>query len=187
MSGINKQIIVGNLGATPELNKTNTADRSVCNLRICVNEEWMDKATNQKRERKQWFTVVCWGPLAENCAKYLQKGRQVYVEAKYRDRAYQAQVKDINGTMLTYSDGSPVMENRTAPEWVASTVEFLGSKPQGAGDTAATGNAVQTAAFVAPNPAGAVATPAAVAETFQGQDETVADDTQEVVAQTAGI
>lgn len=80
--GINKVILVGNLGADPELRETRSG--SVCNLRIATSETWTDKQSGQKQERTEWHQVVFFGRLADVCADYLRKGKQVYVEGQLR-------------------------------------------------------------------------------------------------------
>ena len=109
MAGINKVIIVGNLGKDPELRHT-PQGQAVCNFSIATSESWNDKA-GQKQERTEWHRVVVWGKLGELCSKYLQKGRQVYVEGKLQTRAWD----DKDG------------QKRYTTEVVANTVQFLGS------------------------------------------------------------
>lgn len=84
--GVNKVILIGNLGADPELRHTN-GGAAVCDLRLATNESWTDKS-GQKQERTEWHKVTVWGSQAENCAKYLAKGRQVYVEGKLRTESW---------------------------------------------------------------------------------------------------
>jgi single-strand DNA-binding protein len=86
MSGVNKVILVGNLGADPEL-KTTTGSQQVAQLRIAVNESWTDKA-GARQERTEWVRVVAWGKLADLCSQYLAKGRQVYIEGRLQTREW---------------------------------------------------------------------------------------------------
>jgi len=86
MGSINKVILIGNLGADPELKYT-PSSRALCNLRIATTEVFKDK-TGQKQERTEWHRVTVWGDQAENCSKYLSKGRSVYVEGKLQTRTY---------------------------------------------------------------------------------------------------
>ena len=86
MSGVNKVILVGNLGANPELRYTQ-GGQPVANLRIATTERWTDKA-GQKQERTEWHRVVVWGKAAENCGEYLSKGRSVYVEGRLQTREW---------------------------------------------------------------------------------------------------
>ena len=81
--GINKVILVGNLGADPEgrYMDNNTA---VCNFSVAVTESWKDRQTGEQKERTEWVRVEMWGKLAEIGLKYLTKGSQVYIEGKMR-------------------------------------------------------------------------------------------------------
>lgn len=83
---VNKVIILGNLGAKPEL-KYLPSGQAVCEMRIATSETYTDK-NEQKQERTEWHRVVVWGKMAENCAKYLDKGRQVYVEGRLQTRSW---------------------------------------------------------------------------------------------------
>jgi single-strand DNA-binding protein len=86
MGSVNKVILVGNLGADPELKYT-PSNRPVCNLSIATNEVWKDK-NGQKQERTEWHRVTVWGEPAEHCQKYLAKGRTVYVEGRLQTRSW---------------------------------------------------------------------------------------------------
>jgi single-strand DNA-binding protein len=86
MGSVNKVILIGNLGADPELKYT-PSNRPVCNLRIATNEVFKDKS-GQRQERTEWHRVTVWGEQAENCSKYLAKGRSVYVEGRLQTRSY---------------------------------------------------------------------------------------------------
>lgn len=86
MRGINKVILIGNLGADPELRKTGTGG-SVCNLRLATSERWKDKEGKQQ-EHVEWHRVTCWGESAEHAAKYLSKGDPVYVEGSIRTQEW---------------------------------------------------------------------------------------------------
>src|SRR3982750_250182 len=115
MSGVNKVIIVGRLGADPEL-KTVTGGQSVARLSIATSENWTDKQ-GQRQERTEWHRIVVWGKLAELCEKYLSKGRQCYVEGRLQTRSWDD--KDGN--------------KRYTTEVVATTVQFLGGPSASAG------------------------------------------------------
>lgn len=117
MSGINKVILVGRLGADPEVKAINQTH--ACRLNIATSEKWTKDG--QTQERTEWHRVTVWGKLAEICGKHLAKGRQVYVEGKLQTRQWE----DQQG------------QKRYATEIVASTVQFLGNAPsqqQGSGD-----------------------------------------------------
>lgn len=86
MGSVNKVILIGNLGADPELKYTPTS-RALCNLRIATTEVYKDKG-GQRQEKTEWHRVTVWGDQAENCSKYLSKGRSVYIEGKLQTRSY---------------------------------------------------------------------------------------------------
>ena len=89
MSGVNKVILVGNLGAAPEVRYT-AGGQPVANFRLATTERWMNK-NGERSEITEWHRVVAWGKLAETCGQYLQKGKQVYVEGRIRTRQWQDQ------------------------------------------------------------------------------------------------
>ena len=86
MGSVNKVILIGNLGADPELKYT-PSSRALCNLRIATTDVFKDKG-GQRQERTEWHRVTVWGDQAENCSKYLSKGRSVYVEGRLQTRSY---------------------------------------------------------------------------------------------------
>ncbi len=88
--GINKVILVGNLGADPETRYTTSGD-AVTNIRLATSESWKDKTTGERQERTEWHTVVFWKRLAEIAGEYLRKGGRVYIEGSLRTRKWQDQ------------------------------------------------------------------------------------------------
>lgn len=86
MGSVNKVILIGNLGADPELKYT-PSNRPVCNLRIATTDVYKDKS-GTKQEKTEWHRITVWGDSAENCHKYLAKGRSVYIEGKLETRSY---------------------------------------------------------------------------------------------------
>src|SRR5262245_17280227 len=110
MSGVNKVILIGNLGANPELRYTQ-GQQAVANLRLATTEKWTDKS-GQKQEATEWHRVVVWGKQAEICGQYLTKGRQIYVEGSIRTRQWQ----DQQG------------QKRFTTEIVARNVQMLGGR-----------------------------------------------------------
>lgn len=109
MSGINKVLLIGRLGADPEV-KAVGQGTTVATFNLATSENWVGK-DGQKQERTEWHRVVTWGKLAEICGKHLTKGRQVYVEGRLQTRSWE----DQQG------------QKRYTTEVVASTVQFLGS------------------------------------------------------------
>ena len=85
--GVNKVILVGNLGADPETRYTPNGG-AITTIRIATSESWTDKQTGQKQERTEWHRVKFFGKLAEIAGEYLKKGRQVYVEGSLRTDKY---------------------------------------------------------------------------------------------------
>lgn len=88
--GVNKVIIVGNLGNDPET-KYMPSGSAVTNLSVATNESWKDKQTGEQKDRTEWHRVAMFGRLAEIAAEYLRKGSQVYIEGKLRTRKWQDQ------------------------------------------------------------------------------------------------
>ena len=95
--GINKVILVGNLGQDPELRYTGSGT-AVCNIRLATNESYKD-ASGEFVERTEWHSIVAWGRLAEICNEYLHKGSQVYFEGSIQTRNYED--KDGNTRYVT--------------------------------------------------------------------------------------
>jgi single-strand DNA-binding protein len=88
--GINKVILVGNLGADPETRYT-ASGAAVTNIRLATSESWRDKQSGEQQERTEWHRVVFFNRLAEIAGEYLRKGRQVYIEGSLRTRKWQDQ------------------------------------------------------------------------------------------------
>jgi single-strand DNA-binding protein len=87
MAGINKVILIGNLGADPEIRYT-ASGQAVAKFRIATTERYTDKQGN-RQERTEWHRVTAWGKLAEICNQYLSKGKQVYIEGKIRSDTWE--------------------------------------------------------------------------------------------------
>lgn len=85
--GINKVILVGNLGADPETRYTANGG-AITNIRLATSESWRDKQTGENQERTEWHRVVLFGKLGEIAGEYLKKGRQVYIEGSLRTNKY---------------------------------------------------------------------------------------------------
>ncbi|HEU4484945.1 MAG TPA: single-stranded DNA-binding protein [Povalibacter sp.] len=86
--GINKVILVGNLGADPDT-RYMPSGKAVTNIRIATSESWKDKQTGDQQERTEWHSIVMYDKLGEIAAEYLRKGSQVYIEGKLRTRKWQ--------------------------------------------------------------------------------------------------
>lgn len=109
--GINKVILVGNLGADPETRYT-ASGSAITNIRIATTEAWKDKTSGEQQERTEWHRVVFFNRLAEIAGEYLRKGSQVYVEGTLRTRKWQ----DQGG------------QDRYSTEVVANEMQMLGSR-----------------------------------------------------------
>ena len=88
--GVNKVIIVGNLGNDPDT-RYMPSGGAVTNLSVATNESWKDKQTGEQKDRTEWHRVAMFGRLAEIAAEYLRKGSQIYIEGKLRTRKWQDQ------------------------------------------------------------------------------------------------
>ena len=87
--GLNKELLIGNLGADPEMRYTPTG-KAVTSFRIAVNRSRRDQASGEQQKDTQWFNIVAWEQLAEFCSRYLAKGRSVYVEGRLQTRSWDA-------------------------------------------------------------------------------------------------
>jgi len=88
--GINKVILVGNLGADPDVRYT-PAGSPVTKFNVATSDSWQDRQTEQKRERTEWHRIVCFGRLAEITGEYLRKGSKVYIEGSLRTDSWEGQ------------------------------------------------------------------------------------------------
>ena len=120
--GINKVILVGNLGADPET-RAMPSGTTVANLRIATSESWRDKQSGEQQERTEWHRVVLFGRLGEIAAEYLKKGSQVYIEGSLRTRKWQ----DKQG------------QERYSTEIVGNDMQMLGGRGGGGGGGAGGG------------------------------------------------
>jgi single-strand DNA-binding protein len=114
--GVNKVILIGNVGTDPELKYT-TNGTAVSNFSVATNETWMDKNTNERQEKTEWHRIVAWGRLAEICNQYLKKGSKVYIEGRLQTRSWEGQ------------DG----QKRYTTEIVAGEMQMLGSREDSGG------------------------------------------------------
>lgn len=93
MAGVNKVILVGFLGADPEVRYIPNGT-AVATFRIATSESWRDKATGEKKEHTEWHNIVVWGRKAEVAGEYLRKGSQVYIEGSLRTRNWTPEGSD---------------------------------------------------------------------------------------------
>lgn len=110
--GVNKVILVGNLGNDPET-KYMPSGSAVTNLSVATNESWKDKQTGEQKERTEWHRVAMFGRLAEIAAEYLRKGSQVYIEGKLRTRKWQDQQGNDKYTTEIIADEMQMLGGRS--------------------------------------------------------------------------
>ena len=110
MAGLNKAMIIGRVGKDPELRYMQNGN-PVCNFSVATSETWNDKNTGEKQERTEWHRITVYGKLAEICAEWLTKGKQVYIEGKLQTREWE----DKEGN------------KKTTTEIIANTMQMLGS------------------------------------------------------------
>ena len=135
--GINKVILVGNLGADPETRYT-ASGAAVTNIRVATSESWRDKQSGEQQERTEWHRVVFFNRLAEIAGEYLRKGSQIYVEGKIQTRKWQ----DQSG------------QDRYTTEVVGNEMQMLGTRgDRGGAETQSSGfrNKPQQAAVAEPS------------------------------------
>ena len=109
--GVNKVIIVGNLGNDPDT-KYMPSGSAVTNLSVATNESWKDKQTGEQKDRTEWHRVAMFGRLAEIAAEYLRKGSQVYIEGKLRTRKWQDQQGNDKYTTEIIADEMQMLGGR---------------------------------------------------------------------------
>ena len=142
MAGVNKVILVGNLGRDPELRRTQSGS-SVASFSLATTERWSDKS-GERKDRTEWHNIVAWGKLADLANQYLKKGRSVYIEGRITNRSWDDQ------------DGN----KRYKTEIVANQIQFLGSP----GDTGSSSAAASEPAGEAFDSADSVSEPEPVVE-----------------------
>jgi single-strand DNA-binding protein len=109
MAGVNKVILLGRLGADPEIRYTSNGT-AVANFRIATSERWTNQ-NGEKEERTEWHRIVAFGKLGEICGEYLAKGKQVYIEGRLQTRTWEDRDKN----------------QRTTTEIIATAMQMLGS------------------------------------------------------------
>jgi single-strand DNA-binding protein len=132
VASVNKVILIGNLGADPEMRYLPNGD-PVATLRLATTDVWKDKQTGEKKEATEWHRVVLWRKLGEIAGQYLKKGAQVYIEGSLKTRKWQ----DKEG------------QDRYTTEIVGDVMKMLGSRP--ASDQSAPRSASTPAQTPAPN------------------------------------
>lgn len=129
--GINKVILVGNLGTDPEIRYLPSGG-AVANITIATSESWRDKATGEQREKTEWHRVALFGKLAEVAGEYLRKGSQVYIEGQLQTRKWQDQ------------SGQDRFTTEVVVQGFNGVMQMLGGRAQGASSPAAGGQQQQS-------------------------------------------
>ncbi|MGI9275323.1 MAG: single-stranded DNA-binding protein [Endozoicomonas sp.] len=124
--GVNKVILIGNLGQDPEVRFTQNGS-AVATLNVATSDSWTDKNTGQRQDRTEWHRVVIFNKLAEICQQYLRKGSKVYLEGRLQTRKWQ----DQQG------------QDRYTTEIVANDMQMLDGRQDGAGTGAPMGGGYQ--------------------------------------------
>lgn len=122
--GINKVILVGNLGQDPET-RYMPSGGAVCSFSVATSESWTDKQSGQKQERTEWHSISVFGRLAEICGEYLKKGSKVYIEGSLRTDKYQ----DKQTGQDRYSTKIIAREMQMLDSRSGGTANFDGGQP----------------------------------------------------------
>lgn len=134
--GINKVIIIGNLGADPEVRYSQTG-QAIANITVATSESWTDKQTNEKKELTEWHRVVIYQRLAEIAGEYLRKGSKVYIEGRLRTRKWQDQqgveryTTEIVANELQMLDGRGETANQSSNSQANAPAKTPQQAPQG--------------------------------------------------------
>jgi len=150
--GVNKAIIVGNLGADPEVRYT-PGGTAVANMRVATTDSWFDKQSGERQERTEWHRVVAFARTAEVAGEYLRKGSKVYIEGRLQTRKWQGQ------------DG----QDRYTTEIVCNDLQMLDSRSSGTAPMDDRPAESQTAASSASAPAAAASGGASEASDMGGE------------------
>ena len=126
-NGVNKVILIGNLGQKPEMRYTATTS-AVANLSIATTESWKDKESGEMRDKTEWHKVVFFGKPAETIERYLDKGSKIYVEGKLQTRKWQDKdgndrwTTEIVGNQFNFLDSRPSQNDSSMDQSGASTL-----------------------------------------------------------------
>lgn len=135
--GINKVILIGNLGQDPEVKYMPSGD-AVANISIATSESWKDKQTGENVEKTEWHRVVFFKRLAEIAGEYLKKGSKIYIEGKLQTRKWQAQdgsdrysteivardLQMLDGASKATSNNKPASNSQSEPELESDDIPF---------------------------------------------------------------
>ncbi|MCU0318601.1 MAG: single-stranded DNA-binding protein [Flavobacteriales bacterium] len=129
MAGVNKVILIGNLGADPEVRQV-SSDAKVANFRIATSETYKDRQTGERREQTEWHNIVAWRGLAEITERYLRKGSKVYVEGKLRTRQWQDKEGNTRYTTEVHAEEMTMLDRANTGEGAApSAAPMAAARP----------------------------------------------------------
>lgn len=131
MAGVNKAIIVGNLGGDPEIRHLSSG-AAVANINVATTETYKDRQTGERREQTEWHRVVLWRGLAEIAEKYLRKGSKVYVEGKLRTRSWEDQSGQKKYTTEIHADNMTMLDSRGSDSDKSQSRPATASTPEAA-------------------------------------------------------
>lgn len=124
---VNKVIIIGRLGADPEL-KTMPSGQNMCRISLATSENWTDKDGN-KQERTEWHRIIIWGRQADSCSKYLSKGSQAYVEGRIQTRSWEDQDGQKKYTTEIIANNVTFLDSRSSQGSQQNPTEDFGPEP----------------------------------------------------------
>jgi len=125
--GVNKVILIGNLGRDPEIRSTANGTQQAT-FSIATSESWDDKDSGEKREKTEWHKIVAWRRLAEICGQYLKKGSQVYIEGKLQTRKWSDQDNNERYTTEIVAQNIQIL-SPSGQQGGGSSQNFTGSLP----------------------------------------------------------
>ena len=138
INSLNKVILIGRLGGNPELRYLPNTERAVANFSLATNERFFNPSTNESKDRTEWQKIVAWGKLAEFCEKYLNTGKQIYVEGRLRTRTWEdrdgnkkktTEVHAQNITLLGKKDEQVEEQDYAEPKSPADLPEETAEEP----------------------------------------------------------
>ncbi len=136
--GINKAILIGNLGADPETRHT-AGGNAVTNFNIATSESWRDRQSGEQQERTEWHRIVMFGKLAEIAGEYLRKGAKVYIEGRIQTRKWQGQDGQDRWTTEIVANEMQMLDGRSGGGGSAPFDDGGSSRPSGPPDDGGAG------------------------------------------------
>ncbi|TYT74088.1 single-stranded DNA-binding protein [Desulfobotulus mexicanus] len=130
MSGVNKVILIGNLGADPAIRYFQDGT-AVCNFNMATTENWTDRQSGEKKDKTEWHRIVAFRRLAEICGQYLRKGSKVYVEGKLQTRSYEKDGQTRYITEIVASEMRMLDSSRSGQGQSQGGGDYAGSSSQG--------------------------------------------------------